>query len=189
MSKTPFAKKKVSFLVLGNFRWNRSFYSASWFTLFWAPKNFRPEQIVCTKMRVLFSLPDTNSVRQFLLKFHIFHLSIFWWPPLKIPMFIGFFCLFPFFPCFSVSNIKKTKTKYAIFFSNLIFDIPTILQKHYFGTMWHYSCFKHAQKHFKHGKQWKLGPVFNTTLGPVFNTKTPKSWTSFWLYSIYIYML
>ena len=23
-------------------------------------------------------------------------------------------------------------------FENLIFDIPKILQKHYFGTMWHY---------------------------------------------------
>ena len=25
-------------------------------------------------------------------------------------------------------------------FKNLVFDIPKILQKHYFGTMWHYLC-------------------------------------------------
>ena len=50
--KTPFSKKKVSFLVLGNFRWNHYFYSFSWFTLFWAKKIFWPKQIVCTKMRV-----------------------------------------------------------------------------------------------------------------------------------------
>ena len=25
-------------------------------------------------------------------------------------------------------------------FENIIFDIPKILQKHYFGTMWHYLC-------------------------------------------------
>ena len=33
----------------------------------------------------------------------------------------------------------------------------------------------------------KLGPVINTRLGPVFNARNPKSWTSFELYSIYIY--
>ena len=57
MSKNTFSKKKVSFLVLGNFRWNHYVYSFSWFTLFWSQKNFWPKQIVCTKMRVFFSLP------------------------------------------------------------------------------------------------------------------------------------
>ena len=40
MPKNTFFQKKVSFLVLGNFRWNHYFYSFSWFTLFWAQKNF-----------------------------------------------------------------------------------------------------------------------------------------------------
>ena len=31
-------------------------------------------------------------------------------------------------------------------FENLIFDIPKILQKHYFGTMWHYLCFQKYPK-------------------------------------------
>ena len=29
---------------------------------------------------------------------------------------------------------------------NLIFDIPKILQKHYFGTMWHYLRFQKYPK-------------------------------------------
>ena len=52
MSKNTFFQKKVSFLLLGNFRWNHYFYSFSWFTLFWAKNIFWPKQIVCTKMRV-----------------------------------------------------------------------------------------------------------------------------------------
>ena len=49
--KNTFFKEKVSFLVLGNFRWNHYFYSFSRFTLFWSKKIW-PKQIVCTKMRV-----------------------------------------------------------------------------------------------------------------------------------------
>ena len=95
MSKNTFFKEKVSFLVLGNFRWNHYFYSFSWFALFWSKQKFWPKQIVCTKMRV-FSLPDTNSVRQVLLKsiFWVFH--IFGWPPPKKPIFIGVLGFFHF---------------------------------------------------------------------------------------------
>ena len=82
MSKNTFFQKKVSFLLLGNFRWNHYFYSFSWFTLLWAKKIFWPKQIVCTKMRVFFSLPDTNSVSHFLQKIHFFLIfHIFAWPP------------------------------------------------------------------------------------------------------------
>ena len=97
--------KKVSFLVLANIRWNHYFYSFSCFTLFWSKKKFWPKQIVCTKMRVFFSLPDTNSVRQFLQKNPFFDFSYFWMTTLKNPIFIGFFWLFPFsfFFAFSVS--------------------------------------------------------------------------------------
>ena len=38
--KNTFFKKKVSFLVLANFRWNPYFYSVSWFTLFWSKNIF-----------------------------------------------------------------------------------------------------------------------------------------------------
>ena len=41
-------------------------------------------------------------------------------------------------------------------FRNLIFDILKILQKHYFGTMWHYLCFlSMPKKHYKNGETVK----------------------------------
>ena len=52
MSKNTFFKKKVSFLLFDNFRWNPYFYSVFCFALFLSKKKFWPKQIVCTKMRV-----------------------------------------------------------------------------------------------------------------------------------------
>ena len=187
MSKNTFFKEKVSFLVLGNFRWNHYFYSFSWFTLFWSKKKFWPKQIVCTKMRVFFSLPDTNSVRQFLLKIHFFCFFTFLDDHLKKTYFYRVFGPFPFsffsFFCFYFSNIKKEKTKNAIFFSKTSFLTSPKFCKNTILTHCCTICVsKNAQKHYKTGeKQWKkkLGPVFNFKLGPVFNFKTPKSWTSF----------
>ena len=135
MSKNTFFQKKVSFLLLGNFRWNHYFYSFSWFTLFWAKKIFWPKQIVCTKMRVFFSLPDTNSVSQFLLKIHFFEFSHFCMTTLKKPYFyrvfwpfpFSFFFFFFFFFLFLGLQHKKGKNKKCNFlFENLIFDIPQI---------------------------------------------------------------
>ena len=88
MSKNSFFQKKVSFLVLANIRWNHYFYSFSCFTLFWSKKKFWPKQIVCTKMRVFFSLPDTNSVRQFLQKNPFFWFFIFLDDHLKKNLFL-----------------------------------------------------------------------------------------------------
>ena len=63
MSKmTPFSRKRCHFcfFFFCNFRWNPYFNSVSCFALFWFQKILGPKQIVCTKMRVFFSLPDTN---------------------------------------------------------------------------------------------------------------------------------
>ena len=102
MSKNTFFKEKVSFLVLGNFR---LIYTVL------VQKKFWPKQIVCTKMRVFFSLPDTNSVRQFLLKILFFCFFTFLDDHLKKPNFYRVFWPFPFFSffCFYFSNIKKEK--------------------------------------------------------------------------------
>ena len=88
MSKNTFFKKKVSFLLFDNLRWNPYFYSVFCFALFWSKKKFWPKQIVCTKMRVFFSLPDTNSVRQFLLKIHFFWFFTFLDDHLKKTLFL-----------------------------------------------------------------------------------------------------
>ena len=106
-------------------------------------------------MRAFFSLPDTNSVRQFLQKIHFLIFHIFAWPPQKTLFFIGFLGSFPFFFFFLFLFLqhKKDKNKKCNFlFENLIFDIPKILQNHYVGTVWHYLCFQKYQKHYKNGE-------------------------------------
>ena len=65
---------------------------------------------------------------------------------LKKPYFYRVFWLFPFsffLPfLFLYLQHKKGKNKKCNFlFENLIFDIPKILQKHYFDTLLHYLCF------------------------------------------------
>ena len=79
-------------------------------------------------------------------------------------LFIGFLAFFHFF-LFLCLQHKNDKTKNAIFsFENLVFDIPTILRKHHFGTMWHYLCFSTCPK-----DTMKLGKTVNNK----------KTWTSF----------
>ena len=125
MSKNTFFKEKVSFLVLGNFRWNHYFYSFSWFALFWSKKNILAKTDSVHENARFFSLPDTNSVRQFLLKIHFFCFFTFLDDHLKKTYFYRVFWPFPFsffsFFCFYFSNIKKEKIKNAIFFSKTSF--------------------------------------------------------------------
>ena len=71
MSKNTFFKEKVSFMVLGNFRWNHYFYSFPGLHCF-GPKNILAKTDSVHENARFFSLPDTNTVRQFLLKIHFF---------------------------------------------------------------------------------------------------------------------
>ena len=86
------------------------------------------------------------------------------WP---FPFCLFFFFLFPFL------QHKKDKNKKCNFLS--FFDIPKILRKHYFGTMWHYLCFqKYPRNTIKMEKTMKkLGLVFNFKLGPILTLKPP----------------
>ena len=143
--KTPFFPKKVSFLVLGDFRWNHYFIVFPGLHCL-GQKIFCPKQIVCTKMRVF--LPSRHKQRQaiFAKKIHFFDFShfcmttfkkIFLWGLLVFSIFFFYFFLFLFL------QHKKDKNKKCYFlFENLNFDIPKILQKHYFGTVWHYLSFQ-----------------------------------------------
>ena len=122
---------------------------------------------------------------------------------LKNPIFIGFFGFFPFlcfFFCFcfysSLSNIKKTKTKNAIFFSKTSFLINPKFCKNTILTHCDTICVsKNAKKHYKTGeKQQKNLDQFLTynldqfltyktpNLGPVFN------FTAYIYIYIYIYI-
>ena len=118
LSKNTFFKTKVSFLVLGNFRWNHNFYSFSWFSLFLVPTFLAKTDSAHENAR-FWSLPDTNRVRQLLLKIIFFHFSHFGVTTVKTLCFIVF--SFPFY-CFlfSVSlaaTLKRTKAKNAFFSS------------------------------------------------------------------------
>ena len=144
MSKNTFFQKKVSFFFC-NFRWNPYFYSVSCFTLFWSKKLLAKTDSVHENAR-FFSLPDTNSVKQFLLKIHFWGFFTFLDDHLKKTIFIGFFGLFHFsfflfFLFLFLQHKKEKKQKMQFSFENLIFDKPKILQKHYFDTLWHYLCF------------------------------------------------
>ena len=151
---------------------------------------------MCTKLRV-FSLPDTNGVRHFLLK-SIFFIFSFLDDHLKKHYFYTFFAFSILFLSFLflLQQHKIDKIKNAIFFSKTSFWHPDNFVKTLF---WHkltlFVFLKHAPKNYKMGKAVKNGPVFNTTLGPVLISKTPKSWTSFnstaciYIYiHIYVYM-
>ena len=72
-TKTPFSKKRCHFWFWAISAENHYFFSFSWFALFWS-KLAKTDSV---HENAFFSLPDTNSVRQFLLKilfllFHIF---------------------------------------------------------------------------------------------------------------------
>ena len=60
-------------------------------------------------------------------------------------------------------------------FENLIFDIPKILQKHYFGAMWHYLFFQRCpQNTIKMGKQCeKLDQFLTLNLDQFLTLKPP----------------
>ena len=181
----------MSFLVLGNFRWNHNFYSVSWFALFWAKRIFWPKQKVCTKMHVFSPFPTQIQCQAIFAKKKpfFFDFSHFWMTTLKKEtIFIGSFWPFPFsfffnFFYFYFSNIKKEKTKNAIFFSKTSFlTSPKFCPNK--TLFWHnvtlFVFSKIPENTIKMGKTVKkLGPNFNTRLGPIFNARNPKSWTRF----------
>ena len=157
MSKnTFFQKKTVSFFGFGQFPLKPLFYCFSWFTLFWAKKKFLAKTDSAHENARFFSLPDTNSVRQFLQKIHFWFFT-FLHDHLKKPYFYRVFWHFPvslfFFFLFLFLQHKKRKNKKCNFlFENLIFDIPKNFAKTLF---WHsVTLFVFSQKkNYKNGEK------------------------------------
>ena len=125
VKKHLFAKKGVIFAFL-QFLLKPLFYSVSCFTLFWSKKHLAKTDSCNENARCYFPFL-TQIVSANFPKKSFFDFSHFWMTTLKKPIFIGFLGFFPFrfFPlfCFSLSNIKKTKTKNAIFYSKTSFLI------------------------------------------------------------------
>ena len=80
----------------------------------------------------------------------MFHFFPFLDDHLKIHIFIGFVAFsILFFFCFSVSNIKKTKTKNAIFFSKTSFlTSPQFCENTILAQC---DIYKYAKNHYKNG--------------------------------------
>ena len=177
MSKKHVFQKKVSFLVSGNFRRKHHFYSVFWFRLFWSQKSKCLAKTDSVHENARFSsLPDTNSVRQFLLKCHFFDFSHFWMTTLKKYYFHSLFLPFPFilffFSLFLFLLHKKDKNKKLQFlFESLIFDIQPILQKHYVDTLLHYLC--HTVKIEKNSEKKNLDQFLTYSLDQFLTFKRP----------------
>ena len=117
--------------------------------------------------------------------------TLFWaqkmfWPKQFLLGYLAF-SIFLFF-CFYFSNIKKTKTKNAIFFSKTSFLTSPKFCKNTVLAQCDTICFFNTPKHYKHGgNSEKLGPVLNTRLGPIFLTlETPNLGPFLTLQQIYV---
>ena len=116
----------MSFLVMGNFRWNHYFYSFSWFGLFWHQKMFWRKQAMCMKMTFfpfLTHIVPGNFCKPKKKKTLFFSFIIFWWPLQKyyIHRVLGAFFPMCFFDlCLSFCN-KKRQNKNIIFFAKTSF--------------------------------------------------------------------
>ena len=94
--------------------------------------------------------------------------TLFFWVFFEI-FFFHFFHVFSF----SFSNIKKTKTKSAHFFSKTLFLTPWQTAKKYFRTPTHYLCFlRYPKNTIKLGKN-KQKKILDHIL--------TQPWTTFWL--------
>ena len=89
VKKNTFLQKKVSFLVLVNFRRNHYFYSFSWFALFLGPKKFLAKTDSVHEMRVFSPfLTQIVSGQFFAKKKKILIFSHFWMTTLKKTLFL-----------------------------------------------------------------------------------------------------
>ena len=200
-SKTPFRGKtqngtfvtKSAILGFPRACWNPYFCSVWWLWLGTKKRTTFPKQIVATKMRTFLTFRTQIVLANFSKKWHFYKKGPFVHNHPKNTIFLGCFwnVCFPFFHVFSFSfsNLKKTKTKSAHFFSKTLFWQPDKLPKNYFHAPTLFVFLRYPKNTIKLGKPAKtnLGPSFDATLDQVL-TQKPKSWTKFWLYSIYIYM-
>ena len=98
--------------------------------------------------------------------------TLFFWAFFEIFLFHVFHVL-----SFSFSNMKKTKTKSAHFFSKTLFLTPWQTAKKLFSHPYTlFVFFKIPKKHYKTGEKQankNLGPGFDATLDQVLTQRTP----------------
>ena len=125
---------------------------------------------------------------------------VFW--PFPFSFFFFFFFLF-----LGLQHKKGKNKKCNFLFENLIFDIPQILQKHYFDTVALFVFLKMPKNTIKLGKNSKkkmdqfltldldqfltletpnLGPVFNSTAYIYIYADAPEFWATICLYLVFV---
>ena len=203
MSKNTFFKEKVSFWFGAISAETTILIVFPGLHCFGPKKNFCQTDSVHEKAR-FFSLPDTNSVRQSLLKIHFFAFSHFWITTFKkktnfigfLGLFHIFFCFVFSFFCFYFSNIKKEKTKNAIFFSKTSFlTSPKICKTLFWHTVALFVFLKMPPKHYKNGEnsETNLGHFLTLNLDHFLILKPPNlgplfNFTAYIYMHIYIYI-
>ena len=181
---------KVPFGVFPCACWNPYFCSVWWLWM-GTKKDHFPKTDSCNENARFFYLPNTNSVCLFFKKCHFCKKHLLCsQPPQKHYFSVFFFLKFSFsmffiFSLFSFSNIKKTKTKSAHFFSKTLFWHPDKLPKIIFAPYTLFVFFRQPKNTIKLGenKQNKILDQVLTQPWTKFDSKKPKSWTKFWIYS------
>ena len=184
---------KVPFWVFPCVRWNPYFCSVWWLSMGTKKSDIFQKQIVATKMLTFFTFRTQIVFAYFSKKWQFYkQIKISSQPPKKHYFSRFFFEIFPFHVfhvlSFSFSNMKKTKTKSAHFFSKTLFLTPWQTAKKLFSHPYTlFVSFKIPPKHYQTGEKQakKILDQVLTQPWTKFWLKNPKSWTKFWLYSIY----
>ena len=146
MSKKHHFQEKGVIFGFGNFRRNHNFYSVSGNVLHCSGQRKLAKTDSVHENARFSSLPDTNSVCEFMLKIHFFEFSQFWMTTLK-KYFYRFFGPFPFFFLFLLLQHKRDKTQNASFFSKTSFLTSRQFCKNTILTQCDTICVsKHAPK-------------------------------------------
>ena len=136
--KTPFSKKRCHFWFVAISAETTIFIAFTGLHCF-GPKKLIDQNRWCARKCAFFSLPDTNSVRQFLLNIHFFDFSYFWMTTLKKHYFYRVFWPLPFcvfvFVFFLYLFLQHRKKKTKMQFS---FRIPHFWHTQNFVTKKHF---------------------------------------------------
>ena len=175
--------------------WSPNFYSVLPLGMTTKKDHF-PKTDSCNENAFFFTFRTQIVFAYFSKKWQFYKKKTFSSRPPKNTIFLGFVLNFSFFQFFHIilfpfSNIKRTtKIKVHIFFENpFLPPWQTVKKCSHPYTL--FVILNIPKKYYKTGEKTSkknLGPSFDPTLDQVLTQKNPKSWTKFWLYSIYVYI-
>ena len=158
-------------------------------------KDHFPKTDCCNEKALFFTVWTQIVFAYFSKKWHFYKKKQFSAQPPKNTIVLVFFLKFSFSTFFILSFLlfptwKRQKQKVHIFFRKPFFDTLTNCPKNISSHPYTLFLFRPPKTLSNWGKtsKTKSWTDFQRNLGRIFNSKTPKSWTYFQLYSIYIYI-